>query len=152
VVTIRARTLIRAPAARVWRVLTDWEGQASWMPDVAWIRALGTNRELGAELEVRTKVFGLPLATDRVSVTAWEPPVRLGVDHVGVVAGTGEWLLEPAPDGSRTRFTWTESLRLPWPVIGGMALRVYAPVQRWMLKRSLRNLRRLVEDAESSNP
>ncbi len=137
------RAILRADPTRVWDVLTDWERQASWMPDVAWIRLVGSERRLGAQLEVRTKVFGIPLATDRVRVTAWEPPRRLAIDHVGVVVGIGEWDLEAT--GAGTRFIWYESFRMPPPVLGGLALWLYSPYQRFMLRRSVRNLTRLVE-------
>jgi hypothetical protein len=91
------------------------------MPDVAWIRVLGPERQ------------------------AWEPPRRLAVEHTGVVRGRGEWLLEPSGDGERTRFTWTESITMPPPGLGELALRLYAPWQRRMLRRSMMNLGRLLE-------
>jgi carbon monoxide dehydrogenase subunit G len=137
------RTLIRAPADRVWAVLSEWERQATWMPDVAWVRPLGPERELGARVAVRTRVLGIPALTDLLTVTAWEPPHRLAVDHAGLVKGRGEWRLEEAEAG--TRFIWTDELRMPPPVMGDLALLVYSPIQRWMLRRSLRNLGRLVE-------
>lgn len=142
-VTLREEAVFRAPPERVWAVLVDWEGQAGWMPDVAWIRVLGRNREAGARLKVRTKVFGVPFTTDLIRVVAWEPPSRLAVEHAGLVKGKGEWLLEPVPKG--TKFTWTEELTLPPPRMGDLAFRAYAPWQRAMLRRSLSNLRSLVE-------
>jgi hypothetical protein len=113
------------------------------MPDVASIRLVGDERELGAVLEVREKVLGVPATTDRLEVTAWEPPRRMVIEHTGLVRGWGEWLLEPV--GERTRFTWTEELRMPPPILGELALVAYLPVQRAMLKRSMRNLARLAE-------
>jgi hypothetical protein len=62
-----------------------------------------------------------------------------------MVRGTGEWLLEPV--GERTRFTWAEVLRMRPPVLGELALLAYLPVQRMLLRRSMRNLARLVEGA-----
>jgi carbon monoxide dehydrogenase subunit G len=137
------QTVVKADPSRIWDVLSDWEGQARWMPDVSWIRAVGSERGLGARLNVRTKVFGIPLATDEIRVTAWEPPTRMAVDHVGLVMGVGEWHLEPTEDG--TRFTWSEDFRIPPPVLGDLALWIYSPFQRAMLRRSIRNLKRLVE-------
>jgi uncharacterized protein YndB with AHSA1/START domain len=137
------RAVFRASPERVWAILSDWEGQAAWMPDVAWIRFLGPGRELGARLAVKTKVFGVPFATDEVRVTAWKPPRLLAVEHLGVVRGVGEWRLEPIEGG--TRFTWLEAFRMPPPILGDLGLWLYSPVQRWMLERSVRNLRRLVE-------
>jgi uncharacterized protein YndB with AHSA1/START domain len=137
---------IPATPERVWELLVDWERQPSWMPDVAWVRLLGSDRELGARLAVRTKVFALPLTTDLIRVTAWEPPRRLMVEHDGLVKGLGEWRLDEVDGGGgRTRFTWTEELRLPPPVLGEIALRVYSPWQRRMLRSSIRNLSLLAQ-------
>jgi carbon monoxide dehydrogenase subunit G len=137
------QTVLKADPSRVWDVLSDWEGQARWMPDVSWIRVVGSERGLGARLKVRTKVFGVPLATDEVRVTAWEPPTRMAVDHMGLVTGVGEWHLEPTESG--TRFTWSEDFRIQPPILGDLALWIYSPFQRAMLRCSVRNLKRLVE-------
>jgi carbon monoxide dehydrogenase subunit G len=137
-----------APPDHAWAVATDWERQAAWMPDVAWMRVLGAERELGARVEVRTRVLGVPLVTDLIVVTAWEPPHRMLVDHRGMVAGWAEWRLEPAGE-DRSQFLWQEELRMRPPFLGELALRVYGPVQRWMLRRSVRNLVRLVAASAS---
>lgn len=140
---LREKALFAASPERVWSLLTDWERQASWMPDVAWIRLMGPGRGLGARLDVKTRVFGVPLAVDRVTVTLWEPPLLLAIEHVGLVSGTGEWRLESS--GTQTRFTWTEEISMPPPFLGELALEVYYPWQSWMLRRSVTNLKRLVE-------
>lgn len=137
------RATIAAPPERIWQVLSDWERQSEWMPDVAWMRLLGPEREFGARLEVRTKVFGVPLATDLIEVTAWDPPRRLAIRHVGVVVGTGEWSLAPTPQG--TVFTWVEAFRMSPPILGDLGLWLYSPWQRMMLRRSIRNLKLIVE-------
>jgi hypothetical protein len=139
------RVLCAAPE-RVWDVLSDWERQADWMPDVAWMRVEGPRRTDGARILVRTRVFGVPATTDVLEVLAWEPSRRLRVAHRGLVTGWGEWRLEPGRDGS-TRLAWDELLRLPFGALGEAALRGYAPYQRAMLRRSLRNLAALVEPA-----
>ena len=113
------------------------------MPDVAWLRVLGPDRGLGARIAVRTKVVGMPMVTDQLQVTTWDPPRRLAVRHIGLVGGSGRWVLRPAP-GGRTTLVWTEELRMPPPVLGDLALWLYGPVQRWMLRRSVRNLTRLL--------
>ncbi len=142
---IERSTVISAAPSRVWDLLADWERQAEWMPDVAWIRVVGEERAAGAMLAVRTKVLGIPVVTDRVRVIAWDPPRLLGVEHEGFVRGRGAWRLEPF--GSGTRFVWVEDLRLPLGPLGEAALRLYGPVQRAMLGRSLANLRRRCEQA-----
>ena len=136
-------SVLNAPPEHVWNILTDWEGQALWMPDVAWIRVVGPERELNARIAVRTKVFGIPLITDRLKVAVWEPPRRLVVRHLGLVRGTGEWRLDPVRE--RTRFEWIEDVTLDVPWIGRLALSFYAPVLRWTLRRSVANLRRWIE-------
>jgi carbon monoxide dehydrogenase subunit G len=142
-VAFEERTSYSASPERVWSILVQWERQATWMPDVAWIKVLGPDRELGARLAVRTRIFGLPFTTDQIVVTGWEPPNRLAVQHTGAVSGRGEWRLQGSRDG--TRFTWLESLELGGGPLGDVALRAYLPVQRAMVRRSLANLRRLVE-------
>jgi len=141
-VRIAATGTLPAPPERVWEVLADWERQAAWMPDVAWMRLRGGERGLGARLDVRTKVFGVPATTDVMVVTGWEPPRRMEVEHRGTVTGWGEWLLEPVAGG--TRFTWVEELTMPWGIAGEAALRAYFPVQRGNMRRSIRNLAALL--------
>jgi len=131
-----------ATPERVWEVLADWEHQADWMPDVAWMRLRGDERALGARLDVRTKVFGVPATTDVMVITGWEPPRRMAVEHRGMVKGSGEWLLEPLAGG--TRFTWVEELHMPAGAVGEAVLRVYWPVQRRNMQRSVRNLAALL--------
>jgi carbon monoxide dehydrogenase subunit G len=145
-VNLHVERVVRAAPERVWEVLSDWERQAEWMPDVAWMRVQGPARTTGTRLLVRTRVLGVPATTDVLEVVVWEPPHRLRVDHRGLVTGWGEWRLEPGA-GPTTRFIWDEQLRLPWGPLGETALRVYAPYQRAMLRRSLGNLAALVETA-----
>ncbi|HEX2089251.1 MAG TPA: SRPBCC family protein [Actinomycetota bacterium] len=131
--------ILNAPPEDVWDLLTDWERQASWMPDVEWISVLGEERQLGARLAVRTKVFGVPLMTDRLEVVGWDPPRSLTVRHLALVKGKGEWRLDRR--GERTWFLWTEDVSLNVPLIGDLAIRPYRLVLRWTLRRSVRNLR-----------
>lgn len=135
---ILLREVLPAEPEAVWSELADWERYAEWMPDVAWVRALGPGRELGMRLAVRTRVLGMPLVTDTLEVTAWEPPRRMAVAHLGLAGGWGEWLLEPEAAG--TTFTWTESLRIPPPLLGELALRVYRPVLERTFRASIRKL------------
>jgi hypothetical protein len=140
---IRHEVVLGASPVAVWSVLSDWERQASWMPDVAWLRVVGSDRGAGARLRVRTRVFGVPAVTDELVVTGWLPPSRLAVEHRGLVRGRGEWRLQPF--GAGTRLTWLEELSLPVPALGEAALQAYRPVQSALLRRSLANLRTIVE-------
>jgi carbon monoxide dehydrogenase subunit G len=143
-VNLTVERTVAAEPERVWAVLADWRGYASWMPDVAWVRRLdeGPDGE-GMRLAVRTKVLGLSLITDELAITGWDPPRSMAIEHRGLVRGTGEWRLDPLDGG--TRFTWFEDLRMPPPVLGAIGLLAYSPLLRWTFGRSVRNLARLVE-------
>jgi len=62
--------------------------------------------------------------------------------HRSFVRGTGIWSLEPEDGG--TRFTWTEELSLPIPLLGELALLVYRPFLRRLMRGSLSSLQPLV--------
>ena len=134
---VQAITVAVSPE-RVWEVLADWDRYPEWMPDVSWVRRLGEEEGAGMRLAVRTKVLGIPLVTDELLITAWDPPHRMGVSHKGLVREGAEWRVE-ALDGG-TRFTWIEDLRMPPPVLGALALFLYSPVLRWNFGRSMRKL------------
>lgn len=140
---LRWRADLAAPPERVWEALADWQRYPEWMPDVSWVRPIGQERAEGMRLAVRTKVLGVPLVTDELHVTAWEPPRRLGIEHLGLVRGPAEWRLESKDGG--TEFLWTEDLSMPPPVLGSLALVLYSPILAWTFRRSIRNLRRRVE-------
>jgi hypothetical protein len=129
----------------VWEVLADWQRYPEWMPDVAWVRRIGSEEGVGMRLAVRTKVLGIPLVTDELVITAWEPHRKIGVHHRGLVRGDAEWRLEDV--GGNTRFTWIEDLRMPPPVLGALALFLYSPVLRWNFGRSMRKLSERVSGA-----
>jgi len=128
----------------VWEVLADWRRYPMWMPDVAWVsRVAGPDEGVGLELLVRTRVFGLPVANDLMVVSGWEPGRRMAIRHMGVVRGPAEWVLSEVSEG--TRFVWWEDVTMPPGAVGELALRMYWPWQRRMFRRSIENIRRLVE-------
>lgn len=123
----------------LWDVLIRWEDQARWLKDADSVRVLGTRREgAGVRLAVKTRVLNVPLFTEQVEVTLWEPPHRLVIGHRSFVGGVGTW--ELAPESGGTRFTWTEHLSLPVPVLGELALLVYRPFLRHLMRRGLVDL------------
>jgi hypothetical protein len=95
---------------------------------------------------VKTRVLNVPVFTERLEVTLWEPPRRLVMAHLGFVRGVGEWDLQPVGGvGGGTRLTWTEDLGLSVPVLGKIALLAYRPLMRRLMRGSLANLRALLE-------
>jgi Polyketide cyclase / dehydrase and lipid transport len=122
-----------------WWLALQWERQPEWMVDAATVRVLSARGSgVGVRIAVRTRILGVPALTDTLVVTAWEPPVRLEMERRGFVRGRGEWRLEPTAGG--TRFTWSEELRLPIPLLGEIALTLYRPMMRRLMRRSLGNL------------
>ena len=142
---VSASTELAVPPQEEWRRVLAWEEQVAWMKDADSIRVLTSHREgVGVVVAVRTRVLGVPLLTDHLEVTLWDPPRRLVMAHRGLVRGVGEWLVEPAGRGAR--FTWTEELGLPVPVLGELALLAYRPLMRRLMRRSLSNLERLLRE------
>lgn len=136
---IRVRTMLDAPPARVWEDLRNIGSHTEWMHDAEAIRFTSRRHEgVGTTFDCDTRVGPLSL-TDRMEVTAWEPDRVLGIRHVGIVTGTGQFRLRPARRG-RTRFTWEERLRFPWWLGGPIGALLSKPVLRWIWKRNLRNL------------
>ena len=76
-------------------------------------------------------------------VVEWDPPRRLEMTHRGFVRGVGTWWFEP--DAAGTRFTWSEELSLPIPILGELALWVYRPFMKRLMRSGLANLQRLIE-------
>ncbi len=132
--------LLPVEPERAWEALVRWEDQARWMGDAASVRVLGSRREgVGTTIAVRTRVLGVPVFTERLEVTVWEPPRRLVVAHRSFVRGVGTWRLQPVEGG--TWFSWVEELSLPVPLLGELALLAYRPVLRRLMGASLRRLR-----------
>ncbi len=128
---------------RVWSTIERWQEQSRWIRDAVWVRLLTTERAgVGTRIEVKNRVLHVPLFTEQLEVVGWEPPRRMVMAHRSFVRGTGIWSLEPV-DGS-TRFTWTEELSLPIPILGELALLVYRPFLRRLMRGSLANLQEVI--------
>jgi hypothetical protein len=142
-VRVSAQTELTLHPGEAWRRLLAWEDQITWIEDAVSVRVLTSHRRgVGVIVAVRTRVLGVPMLTDRLEVTMWDPPRRLVMAHRSLVRGVGEWLLQPVGDG--TRFTWTEELALPVPIIGELLLLSYRPFMHRLMRRSLSNLERTV--------
>jgi hypothetical protein len=143
-VRVEASIHLPVPPEDAWRVLLRWEDQARWIRDAVSVRVLGPNREgLGVRIAVRNRVLNVPLFTEELEVTGWEPPLRLEMTHRSFVRGVGTW--ELAPEGSGSRFSWVEDLSLPVPLLGELALLVYRPFMRHLMGGALRDLRAFVQ-------
>jgi hypothetical protein len=130
----------------VWRAIEDIGSHVEWMEDAVAIRFTSSRRSgVGTTFDCDTRVGPFSLV-DRMSVTEWRPGRSMGIEHVGLVAGTGRFTLRRGRGGS-TRFTWTERLSFPWWMGGPVGSAAAAPVLRWVWRRNLANLKRRVEGA-----
>jgi len=160
-VSVRLQVAVTADAdpATVWSELTDWAGQARWIP-LTTVRVVG-DREQG----VGTRVVALsgrwlgrvPLGLlDRFVVTGWAPPTaatpgELEVLHLGPYF-TGEGAFRVAAEGGGTRITATEVFSLPGGRVVEAPLRLALPLMRIGFRSSLWALRRVCEAADRPRP
>jgi carbon monoxide dehydrogenase subunit G len=131
---LKLSVVIRAPRRQVWQRLKDIPSHVDWMADAVAIRTTGPRT-----FECETRIG--PLRTlDKMEIVGWRRGREIVVRHTGLVTGTGSFALRSL-GRRRTRFTWSESLDLPWyfvPPVARLVLRVV-----W--RRNLRTLKRLVE-------
>jgi polyketide cyclase/dehydrase/lipid transport protein len=136
---VGASVIVPAGPEDVWVVLLQWERQPEWMVDAVSVGVTSPGRTgVGTRIDVRTRILGLPVLTDLLEVTEWDPPRRLVVTRRGFVRGTGAWVLDRQPNA--TRVQWSEEIRVPVPVLGELALLAYRPIMRRLMRRSLTNL------------
>jgi hypothetical protein len=82
--------------------------------------------------------------TDVMEITSWEDERRMGVRHVGLVEGTGEFTLTEISPG-RTEFRWEEDLTFPWFMGGPVGAFFARPVLGAIRKRNLTRLKERIE-------
>lgn len=141
---IKVSTVIDAPRGKVWAAVRDIPSHVSWMEDAAAIRLTSSTRSgVGTTFDTDTRVGPLRL-TDRMEVTRWRRGRAMGIRHVGLVTGTGDFTLQRIPKG-RTRFTWEEQLRFPWWMGGPVGGAVGGQILKRIWRRNLGNLKRRVE-------
>lgn len=145
---VAVQRILAASPEMVWRVLLAWETQPRWLKDAASVRVLGPNREgVGVRIAVRTRVFNVPLFTEELEVTRWEPPSAMTMAHRSFIRGTGEWSLRRVGQG--TAFVWSEDVSLPIPLLGDIALLVYRPYLRRLMRGALDDLAAYVSSVET---
>ena len=141
--TIQVSAVMPASPAEVWAYLRDIGNHVEWMADAESIRFLTEAVEgVGVRFECATRIGPIRL-TDVMEVTEWREEQTMGIRHRGVVSGSGLFRLTPVPgtDGQwRTEFEWTETLRFPWWMGGGVGAVAAAPLLRAVWKRNLVNL------------
>ena len=138
--------IARAPQV-VWADVRDITRHVQWMADAESITITSASTEgIGTTFDCLTKV-GPFTTVDKMEIVSWDEGWAMGVRHVGLVTGTGEFRLTHNGDGT-TLFTWSERLAFPWwmggPIGGFLGGRL---VLSWIWRRNLDRLRELIERA-----
>jgi hypothetical protein len=135
--------LIRASKAEVWDAISDLADHVSWMADAEAITFTSERTSgVGTTFDCDTRVGPFRL-TDRMEITEWDPGRTMGVRHVGVVSGTGQFRLKRRPGG--TLFVWEERLVFPRWMGGTVGRTVATPLLRRLWLGNLRRLKARVE-------
>ncbi len=137
---VTVSTLLDAPPDVVWADIEQIERHVEWMADAESVDIISdTSRGVGVRAEVATR-FGPLRTTDVMEFTAWDPPHRMAVRHVGLFTGVGAFTLTPVGSG-QTEFTWSEEISFPWFFGGRLGAWLARPVFRWVWNRNLARLR-----------
>jgi uncharacterized membrane protein len=141
-------THVLAPPERVWNLISDPAKILSFMSGVTrWEVASEQPDGLGARYRMLLRVGSAEIG-GLIEIVEWEPPRELAWTSVTGLDQRGRWRLREAP-GGRTRV----ELRLAYGVAGSgipgwIAEHVAAPIVAGHLRHTLRQLKRLVEQAE----
>ncbi len=134
---------IQAPIGAIWSYLVDWEGLHRWMSELSALRITSTRRQgVGVEGVASVRIGGIT-TTDRIRVTAWDPPSRLTIVHLGWVSGSGIMVCRESAHG--TVFTWTERLQPPLGALGWMGMQLLRPLIKRTFAADVRRLKALAE-------
>jgi hypothetical protein len=140
--------------ATAWTELTDWAGQARWIP-LTTVRIVSDRAEgLGVRAEALSGWWlgRVPVGLlDRFVVTGWTAPDgtapgELEVLHLGPYF-TGEGAFRVEAVGEATRITATEVFSLPGGRVAEAVVRLALPVMKAGFQLSLGRLRTICEAA-----
>jgi uncharacterized membrane protein len=144
-VRVGASVQIAAPIERVWDIMSDPERALTFMSGVTRWEIEGEPASgLGARYRVLFRVGAAEIG-GLIELVEWDPPCELAWTSLLGVDQRGRWRLRATGRG-RTRV----EMRLAYGVAGAglsgwLSERLAAPILRGHLRRSLQQLKRLVE-------
>ncbi len=147
---ISSLVVVDAPIDVVWEAISDIATQPLWMREMKDVRiATPGPVGVGTKGEADVRILGVRV-TDPVEISAWEPPTRFAIRHLGSFRGGGEIRLRAGADGTTTIVEWDEVLVPPFlPELGALVQR---PVLGRVFQDDLHRFRRLVESGELPRP
>jgi hypothetical protein len=136
---------IAAPMDRCWRQLSDLASHTTWMKDALAIEFAGSQRQgVGVAMACKTRI-GPFTTNDQMKVVTWDEGTRIGVEHRGIVSGTGLFTLSNSEEGCL--LVWSETLTFPWILGGRIGEAVAKPLMAKIWKGNLVRFARIVEAA-----
>ena len=149
-IRIRVATTIEASPATTWSAIEQIDSHVAWMADAESITFTTSQRSgVGTAFDCRTRIGPIRLI-DAMSITQWVPMEAMGVDHRGVVRGSGVFTLRPMSD-ERTRFSWEERLTFPWWLGGPVGEWIAKPLLTRIWRGNLTRLKHIVERTSTGN-
>ena len=141
--TIQISTHINVSPEILWEELRHIDRHVNWMNDaVSMTFTSPTTEGVGTQFSCLTKVGPLK-TTDIMTITQWQENKTMGVEHVGLVKGTGTFHIEPHGEGST--ITWKETLSFPLFFLGSLGALAANPLLTYIWKKNLTNLKNIVE-------
>jgi uncharacterized membrane protein len=146
---VGASIKVTAPAERVWPIVTDPERVLSFMSGVTrWEVVSDEPTGLGARYRILLRVGSAEIG-GLIEVVEWDPPCDMAWASVTGIDQRGRFRLRDVGAG-RTRV----EMRLAYGVAGSglagwIAERVAAPTVTGHLRRSVRQLKRMVEQEQA---
>jgi uncharacterized membrane protein len=144
-VRVSASTQVIAPIERVWSIVSDPERALSFMSGVTRWEVDGERRTgLGARYRVLLRIGAAEIG-GLIEMVEWDAPCEIAWSSVTGIDQRGRWRLRELP-GGRTRV----ELRMAYGVAGAglsgwLAERLAAPTVSAQLRRTVGQLKRLVE-------
>ena len=137
-----------ASPQEVWTYVRDVTKHSEWMMDALNVEVTSEMSEgLGVTFVCLTAI-GPFRVRDHMETIEWEHEKLIAVKHSGIVTGVGRFTLEPIAGG--TRFSWVESIALPWHFAGKLGERLAQPIFKAIWKRNLRDLRRRIIERQQT--
>jgi uncharacterized membrane protein len=136
---------VSAPTEKVWSIVSDPSYALRFMSGVTrWEAATDPDSGLGARYRMLFRI-GSAEVGGLIEIVEWDPPCELAWTSVTGIDQRGRFRLREAPDG-RTRVEWRLAYGVAGSGISGwIAEQLSAPTVRGQLRRSLQQLKRLVE-------
>ncbi len=129
----------------LWQELRQINRHVLWMHDAVAITFNDDQREgVGTQFLCTTKV-GPFVTQDKMVITQWVDEEVMGVEHRGLIRGSGTF--ELAANATGSELSWREKLDFPWWLGGPLGSYVASPVLRRIWRENLRALASITERA-----